>query len=309
MITQMLKIASGGLLLCLLAACGSAAREVEASAAPPATFSDDLQMVSRGVSVPVTFAGPAGQQAQAPLVLMAHGHGGTRHEAGGFAAVADALAARGIYSIRMDFPGCGDSAESFANNNLSTMQADIVAARRYAQGRIAVDPARVALLGFSMGGRLALHRSAADGDYRAIALWAPSVAEGGQMMTRFFGGPEGLAAKRAQAQAEGFAPFTTIWGQEQALGPQWFADLAASAPLAAAATFEGDLLVLYGSEDKVVVPAESRSAATAAQRARSVRTVVVPGADHGLGLFNGDAESARMTVGQTVEFLARALGP
>jgi hypothetical protein len=37
--------------------------------------------------------------------------------------------------------------------------------------------------------------------------------------------------------------------------------------------------------------------------------VVVPGADHGLGLFNDDAQSARMTVGQTVEFLATVLAP
>jgi dienelactone hydrolase len=306
---QLLKIACSSLLLGLLAACGSAARDAGAPASPPATFSDDILIASRSVSVPATFAGPAGEPGPAPLVVLVHGHGGTRHEAGGFTAVADALAARGIYSIRMDFAGCGDSTESFANNSLGTMQADIVAARRYAQGRMTLDPARVALLGFSMGGRLALHRSAADGDYRAIALWAPSVAEGGQMMARFFGGQEGLAAKRAQAEAEGFVSFTTEWGQEQALGPQWFADLAASAPLGAAAAFEGDLLVLYGSEDQVVVPAESRSAASAALRARSVRTVVVPGADHGLGLFNGDAESARMTVSQTVEFLAGALTP
>ncbi len=307
--TQSLKIALGGLLLGLLAACEATPRSSEAPAAQAATFSEDLLVVSRGMSVPVTFAGPSRQPTPAPLVIMAHGHGGTRHEAGGFTAVADALATRGIYSIRMDFPGCGDSTESFRNNNLSNMQADIAAARRYAQNRISADPARIALLGFSMGGRLALHRSAADQDYRAIALWAPSVAAGGQMMTRFLGGPQGLAAKRAQAQAAGFVSFTTTWGQEQALGPQWFDDLEASEPLVAAAAFEGDLLVLYGSEDPVVVPAESRSAAAAARRARSVRTVVVPGADHGLGLFNDDAQSARMTVGQTVEFLATVLAP
>ena len=82
----------------------------------------DTTVESRGVAVPVTYVTPVvsdGQQV--PLVVMAHGHGGSRQEGGGYQMVAEAMARNGIASIRMDFPGCGDSSESFTNNNLSNM--------------------------------------------------------------------------------------------------------------------------------------------------------------------------------------------
>ena len=47
----------------------------------------------------------------------------------------------------MDFPGCGDSTESFAENNLSNMLADLKAARDFAVGRAAVDPDRIGYVG------------------------------------------------------------------------------------------------------------------------------------------------------------------
>jgi len=67
-----------------------------------------------------------------PLVVMAHGHGGTKDENGGFTAIAETLAARGIATIRMDFPGSGASTEPFIQNNLTNMIADVAAARAYA---------------------------------------------------------------------------------------------------------------------------------------------------------------------------------
>ena len=56
----------------------------------------------------------------------------------------------------MDFPGCGDSIESFANNNLGHMTADLLAARDFAIDQPDIDVERVGLFGWSMGGRLVL---------------------------------------------------------------------------------------------------------------------------------------------------------
>jgi hypothetical protein len=64
--------------------------------------------------------------------------------------IAEGLASRGIASIRVDFPGCGDSVESFAINNLTNMLADIKASRDYALSGPNIDRERVGIHGFSI---------------------------------------------------------------------------------------------------------------------------------------------------------------
>ena len=135
----------------------------------------DTTIQSRGVAVPVTFVVPVSDEPRKfPIVIMAHGHGGSREEAGGFRLVAESLAKRGVASIRIDFPGCGDSSESFTNNNLSNMLLDLQSARGFARSRTDVDNERAGLLGYSMGGRLVALLSEIDPSYKAMVTWAPA---------------------------------------------------------------------------------------------------------------------------------------
>ncbi len=268
--------------------------------------SSDVTITSRGVDVPATLVTPAGSSA-APLVLLIHGHGGTRHEAGGYTRVAEGLAANGIASIRMDFPGCGDSTETFANNNLTNMLADVRAAQDFALANASIDAERIGLLGFSMGGRLAITLTNAGSSYDAMALWAPSARNGADTMVRYVGGPTKWAAMKSQAQAEGFAPFTTFWGMEQKLGYQWFTDLELSTPGDDIARFEGALLVLYGDKDEVVPPAVSEVALRQAVNADPAIRHVVSGADHGLGLFTDEFDISENVVQTTVAFFTEHL--
>ena len=53
---------------------------------------------------------------------------GSRDESGEFTAVADGLAERGIASMRIDFPGCNESTESFLEYNFKNMSDDLDAA-------------------------------------------------------------------------------------------------------------------------------------------------------------------------------------
>ena len=105
----------------MLAACGAEPSvrapvvETYEFPVPEGTWVQEAMIPSRGVSIPATMVIPPRKPEQAlPLVLLLHGHGGTREEAGAFTRVAAELAARGIASIRMDFPGCGDSTECAA---------------------------------------------------------------------------------------------------------------------------------------------------------------------------------------------------
>ena len=300
----LLRAFSGVLVGALALGLGACAgREVvESAAAPeqPITW-----IASRNVEIPISLVLPsvATSDAKVPLVVLVHGHGGTRHEAGGYTRVAEGLAAKGIASVRMDFPGCGDSREPFSNNNLSNMLADIRAAQSAALASARIDTTRMGLLGFSMGGRLAITLAVETDAYKAMALWAPSASNGAASMVSYLGGAQTYAAMKAQAQAQGYAPFTTFWGQAQQLGYRWFTDLEASMPATAIASYTGALFVLYGDLDDVMLPAASRQAAAAARNASSTQVHEVVGADHGLGLFNDDFARSEEAVSSTVNFL------
>ncbi len=284
-----------------LAACGPDGPRYEFA-------SVETTVSSRGVSVPATFVHPIAEgEEKFPLVVLAHGHGGTRNEAGGFTSVAEELATRGIASIRMDFPGCGDSVESFANNNLTNMLTDVRASRDYALSQPNIDRERVGIHGFSMGGRLALMATASDPTYKVMTTWAPGASNGAGSMVEFVGGTDAYEAMKAQARTNGFVPFTTSWGQDQQLGLRFFVDLEQSRPLDAASQFRGPLLVLYGDEDDVVLPSVSEAVINAATSSSEVVRHVIDGADHGLGLFTDEPDYTEEAVDTTVSFFASRL--
>lgn len=266
----------------------------------------DKTIASRDTRIPITLTRPPAS-APAPLVVMLHGHGGSRHEAGGYTQVADRLAAAGVASIRMDFAGCGDSTEPFRNQRLITMLADARAARDWAVANANIDTTRMALVGFSMGGRLAITLAAEDSGFSAMALWAPSADNGATALYDFFGGVTNYEQMRARAAQNEFVPFTTTWGQQQELSSGWFTDMAASRPLQLVGGFTGKLLVLYGNNDTVVVPAEAERVIQHATSAAAIQRYVVQGADHGLGLFSNEPHLTEQAVAQTVEFLTAAL--
>ncbi len=268
--------------------------------------STDVAVSTRGVSAPATLVVPE-REGPVPLVVMAHGHGGSRQEGGGYEQMALALAAEGVASIRIDFPGCGDSDEPFTENNLSNMIQDMQAARNFAVTAGRVDPDRVGLLGYSMGGRVVTLLSEIDPSYRTMALWTPAVSPGAERELSSLGGPDTYFALREKARATGIAKYTTRWGTELALGPRWFTDIEDSAPLEAVARFKGPLLVLYGDRDDVVVPDVSESAIRAAANSSRVVRHVVEDADHGLGFYDNRAHIATEVVEATAAFFAEHL--
>jgi len=167
-----------------------------------------LSYESRGVQIPATVVVPDGVESY-PLVVLIHGHGGSREENVGFAVVADALAAQGIATVRMDFPGCGESTESFQMNCQSNMKADVVAAIEYMKANYHVT--KIGLFGYSMGGRIALEMVAEGATPDAICLLAPATQAGNQIL----GDADSFEEMRAVAEKEGFIVYTTIYGQVQ----------------------------------------------------------------------------------------------
>lgn len=290
------------LLTALLSACSA---PTELAGKTYAYASTDALVPSRDTLIPVTFVTPITvKDTLFPLVVMAHGHGGTRHENGAFVRVAERLAETGVASVRMDFPGCGDSNEPFSENNLSNMLADFLASRDYALAHKGIDSGRVGLFGWSMGGRLVLLLGDRNDDFKTIATWTPAASNGAGSMISFLGGQSEYEAYRRRATEDGAMLFTTQWGQDQQLGSQWFQDMESSEPLKSVSQFEGPMLVLYGDQDDVVVPEVSEAVIAAAAHSNKVVRYVIEGADHGLGIYSGDESVTRAVIATTVRFLA-----
>lgn len=211
-----------------------------------AAESRDIAFLSRGVRVPATLTLPDNRLEPCPIVLMAHGHGGSREENRGFSAIADALSNVGIGSIRMDFAGCGESEEDFTENRLSTMKQDMLSAMDYAQSKLLAT--QVGLFGYSMGGRVVLELLAEGFPAFAAATIAPANDLNDLIQTAF----EDFDAMHAAAIRDGSYPYT----QHELLSAAWFEDLLRydDPAAAAAAVYTGPSLVIWAQDDYVVRP-------------------------------------------------------
>jgi len=129
----------------------------------------------RQTEIPATILLPEGDGPW-PLVLLLHGHGSYRDENVGFVRIAEALAQRGIASLRMDFPGCGESREPFTQNHLSNMKDDVMDCLAHMLSAYPVLKEKAGLFGYSMGGRAALELALEKSvHFAALSLLAPAV--------------------------------------------------------------------------------------------------------------------------------------
>ena len=144
-----------------------------------------------------------------PLVVLCHGFTGNRQGDGHFAPLAEDLAVHGIATVRLDFAGCGDSTEPYANYTLANMAADVDSVIGYMQATYGTG--KTALVGHSMGGRLAsLYPQLGQYPVTALALWSPANGTGLHglefLNSNDFAAVEELAAR---ADAEGSV---AAWG-------------------------------------------------------------------------------------------------
>ena len=277
------------------------------AAGPGASESVEVKVTypSRGVSVPAVVTVPEGK-INMPLVLICHGHGGDKNENVGLSSIAAALAKNGVASIRMDFPGCGESTEPFTANMQSNMKQDVLSALDYMLANYSIDPQRVGIFGYSMGGRISLELLADDAyAFKAVGLLAPAADT--EDLKLLFGGAQNWEALKAQAAISGYAPFTTIYGQNQQLSAGWFADLekyAGDSLIAAAgANYDGPALVIYAVDDESVSPAVSQKVANEL----SAIVVTTPEDGHGYGFYSDKTYILDTVVNSTASFFASNL--
>lgn len=294
-----MTIAKAGMALLLASTCAFAA-----SAALAETVTE-VTVMNGARAVPATVVVPDGE-GPFPAVVMNHGHGGGRQEGGGFGKLASALAEAGIMTIRMDFAGTGDSKEPFTEGTLTNMISDSNASLVFMLANFPADPNKLGILGYSMGGRVALTiAQQPNSPYEAVGLLAPS-ANPGKGLLLFFAGSE-AEYERLYAEAstdKGYADYTTQYGQQQQLSKAWFDEVLASSPLDGIGAYKGAMLVVHGDKDTVITPEENQ-AVVAAYPAASI--VTVPEADHGYGFYSDQPEVTKLVQDSFATFFGENL--
>lgn len=225
----------------------------------------DFHYPSRNLEIPATITFPM-TNSHLPLVLMCHGHGGERNEHGGFTQLAKDLAKRGIASIRMDFSGSGQSKEDFSANCLTNMKIDVISCLNYAVENFHIQKDHIGLLGYSMGGRVSLELlQDRVFDVEALTLIAPAAHVDDLKRIFIKSGFERLY-QQASISPYGYTTFKDEQGRIFHLGKSFFVDLCKNPKdyliERAANSYHNQALVIYSTDDPVILPNHSKKVAT-----------------------------------------------
>ena len=194
-----------------------------------------------------------------PAVLFLHGLPGAEKSVD----VQRELMARGVASFAPHFCGAWGSEGYYTVSGL-VPQAE--AALRFLSRRPFVDPKRLGVYGFSMGGWAAIHLAAATPALRAAVAVAP------------VGGPEMVGPGLDAAMAR-FARIVRA-KSAPALAQDFISSVRRLDPAESAARLKSPLLLIHGSSDQTVPSSVSeRILRAAGGRARLIR---VSGAEHDL---------------------------
>jgi uncharacterized protein len=264
---------------------------------------------------------PSRSAARAPAIVMAHGLTGTRRDRLG--AFAERFAQAGITALVFDHRGFGDSEGEPDLFEPRRQLEDWAAAIGHARSLEAVDPARVATFGSSMGGGNALAAAAADPRVAAAVSQVPfltmmqthrsplrvqarmivAAIRGGHLPA--LGQPGDAAFINAPGSEAGWRHVVAI-GEES----RWRDRASARWLLASPFTFNHarharrlhcPWLVCVGEADRVAAPG---IAIRAARRAPLGELRTYPGVDH-FDVYDGPEHEA--VVADEIEFLQRHL--
>ncbi|GBC93717.1 2-succinyl-6-hydroxy-2, 4-cyclohexadiene-1-carboxylate synthase [bacterium HR15] len=243
-----------------------------------------LWIPSRGKRMAAVLHLPDGR-GRAPAVLMLHGFTGNKSETHRlFVHAARRLAAAGFVALRFDFLGSGDSEGEFEQMTIRGEVEDALNALRFLCEQRRVDPARLGMLGFSLGGCVAALSLPRAGDIKALVLWAP------------------VSNPMRWMPATGVPEHPVNIGGNR-VGVGFYRELPELKPLETVRAYKGAVLVLHGAADTAVSPQEGRAYESAFAHARPFEFRLLPEADH---LFS-TPEAEQSLLQQTLDWFRQTL--
>lgn len=184
---------------------------------------------------------PKDGRQRVPGVVFFHGFTGSKVEAHRlFVKMARALAQAGIVAFRFDFRGSGDSSGDFSRMTISRELEDARAALKFLRAQREVNPRRLGVIGFSMGGLIAAEILGENKNIQAGVLWAPVADLKFQIAEKLTPEARGQLRELGCVDYGGFA-----------VGEAFFSDIKHD-PLKAVARTSAAVLVVHGANDETV---------------------------------------------------------
>lgn len=214
--------------------------------------------------------------------------------------LAEALAARGIASLRVNFRGEGDAARTALESTFGGRIQDTETARAWVLARPGVAAGRLGVFGWSLGGATALEAAGRRPEwFRALVLWSSVTGDLGDIARR-----DGFAEAETQARREGLGVLPIPGWKTVTLRPEFFDSLRGVDLDAALGRYPGKFLSVRGSDD--YLPAREAEILKLA-KGRPAEAVLIGGADHIFNVFQPASGHFDHAVRATVEWLAREL--
>lgn len=226
--------------------------------------------------IPATVCMPTAEGVY-PAVVMLHGTGSNRDEAGGgYAYAAPVLAEEyGVATIRIDFMGNGDSTADYTGYTFESAVADAVAAAEYMAALENIDGDHIGVMGWSQGGTDALLAAGQHPEiFKSVVTWA-GAPDLSLLLTD---------EDYAEAQEQGYFTMEFDWREPLNVSLQWCEDVKNVDVLDVFSAFEGPVMAIHGTEDTTVDPDWSNKIVAVSNHEMS-GPYFIQGMDHTFNVF------------------------
>lgn len=187
---------------------------------------------------------------------------------------------QGYAVLRFDFAGSGDSEGDFADMTVTKEIQDLKSALEFAQSIPLLTDSPVYLIGYSLGGAVALSAAALDHRVRGVVCWAPA-SDLRPVFSAILGEGAFLAARNNKAVACRNDSKCFL------LNSEFFSDLEKHRPVREIAHLSPrPVLLVHGTADRKVAPGHAQALFRAAGEPKALH--FIRGAQHSFGLHEDE---------------------
>ena len=273
-----------------LAAIGETAKETD--------YTEEVIFIDAGDhQIPATLTLPKGASGLTfPAVLMLHGNGSDRHEAGGgYDLLAPKMAENGIASLRFDYIGNGESTTDYIEFTHEKGVEDALSSFAYLLTQPQIDGQRIGIMGWSQGGGLALVTASREERIKSVLTWAGALYDGTINEEQY-----------TEAKEKGHYESTYEWREPLKLSPGYFEVLKNFIVADAVPLIKAPILAINGTLDTAVPPETGKTIADLAMN-ESSKALILEEADHTFNIFSGNMDVFNKLMEDTINWFDATL--